>query len=63
MIAFPNETVKGGVEVVKTDDDPYGSQPQGDASLDGTVCEIVNKSMAPVHVGGREIPAMPWWRP
>nr|WP_249667183.1 VaFE repeat-containing surface-anchored protein [Bifidobacterium animalis] len=55
-IAFPNETVKGGVEVVKTDDDLHGSQPQGDASLDGTVYEIVNKSMAPVHVGGREIP-------
>lgn len=34
-IAFPNETVKGGVEVVKTDDDLHGSQPQGDASLDG----------------------------
>ncbi len=43
-IAFPNETVKGGVEVVKTDDDLHGSQPQGDASLDGTVYEIVNKS-------------------
>lgn len=62
-IAFPNETVKGGVEVVKTDDDLHGSQPQGDASLDGTVYEIVNKSMAPVHVGGRRFPAMPWWRP
>lgn len=55
-IAFPNETVKGGVEVVKTDRDLHTSQPQGDASLDGTVYEIINKSSHPVHVDGKEIP-------
>lgn len=55
-IAFPNETLKGAVEVMKADDDLHVSEPQGDASLDGTVYEIINKSSAPVHVDGREVP-------
>lgn len=50
--SFFNRVVRGGVSVEKRDAESGLATPQGDASLDGTVFEIVNQSRQPVEVGG-----------
>lgn len=52
--SFDDATFYGGVKVVKADGDWHKSSPQGDATLAGVNFDIVNKSMNPVWVGGKE---------
>lgn len=52
--SFDDATFYGGVKVVKADGDWHKSSPQGDAILAGVNFDIVNKSMNPVWVGGKE---------
>lgn len=54
VVAFPNEVSKGAVEVVKADADTTQSTPQGDASLNGTSYQIVNKNDQKVRVAGTD---------
>lgn len=49
--SFRNDVVRGGVMVEKRDAESRLASPQGDASLDGTTFEIVNRSAGPVRVG------------
>lgn len=41
---FPNESMKGSVEVVKADNEYNESLPQGDAHLEGAEYQIINRS-------------------
>lgn len=50
--AFRNAVVRGGVTIEKRDAESRLLTPQGDASLDGTAFEIVNRSAQPVYVDG-----------
>lgn len=57
---FKNKVVRGDVKILKQDkelhdlsDDFKGRTPQGDASLEGVVFEIYNRSNNPVVVGGK----------
>lgn len=52
--SFDDATFYGGVKVAKADGDWHKSSPQGDATLAGVNFDIVNKSMNPVWVGGKE---------
>lgn len=54
VVAFPNEVSKGAVEVVKADKDTTESTPQGDASLNGTSYQIINKNDQSVRVAGTD---------
>lgn len=54
VVAFPNEVSKGAVEVVKADNDTTESTPQGDASLNGTSYQIINKNDQKVRVAGTD---------
>lgn len=54
VVAFPNEVLKGAVEVVKADADTTQSTPQGDASLNGTSYQIINKNDKKVRVAGTD---------
>lgn len=54
VVAFPNEVSKGAVEVVKADADTTQSTPQGDASLNGTSYQIINKNDQKVRVAGTD---------
>ena len=54
VVAFPNEVSKGAVEVVKADADTTESTPQGDASLNGTSYQIINKNDKKVRVAGTD---------
>lgn len=54
VVAFPNEVSKGAVEVVKADADTTQSTPQGDASLNGTSYQIINKNDKKVRVAGTD---------
>lgn len=54
VVAFPNEVSKGAVEVVKADKDTTESAPQGDASLNGTSYQIINKNDQRVRVAGTD---------
>lgn len=54
VVAFPNAVSKGAVEVVKSDADTTQSTPQGDASLNGTSYQIINKNDKKVRVAGTD---------
>lgn len=47
-----DDVMRGGVSVTKADADWHKSDSQGDATLKGTVYDIVNKSANPVYVNG-----------
>ncbi len=49
-----NKVIRGGVEIQKRDNETGKDEPQGDASLEGAVFEIVNQSRNAVVVGGVE---------
>ncbi|MBQ2042800.1 MAG: VaFE repeat-containing surface-anchored protein, partial [Firmicutes bacterium] len=51
-VFFEDEIVKGCVSIVKQDKDLEAGVPQGDASLEGIVFEIINRSAAAVTVDG-----------
>ena len=55
-VSYENGVWKGGVSVVKSDDGRDASNPQGDATLEGAVYTIYNKSRNSVMFGGTEIP-------
>lgn len=52
---FAEDVVRGGVRVEKRDLETGENAPQGGASVDGAVFEVVNDSAAPVLVGGEEV--------
>ena len=52
---FAEDVVRGGVRVEKRDLETGENAPQGGASVDGAVFEVVNDSAAPVLVGGVEV--------
>ena len=52
---FAEDVVRGGVRVEKNDLETGENAPQGGASVDGAVFEIVNGSANPVTVGGEEV--------
>lgn len=43
---------RGGIEVIKADWDTHRSEPQGDATLAGTMYDIYNRSIYAVYVNG-----------
>ena len=52
---FAEDVARGGVRVEKRDLETGENAPQGGASVDGAVFEVVNDSAAPVLVGGVEV--------
>lgn len=52
---FAEDVVRGGVRIEKRDLETGENAPQGGASVDGAVFEVVNDSAAPVLVGGVEV--------
>ncbi len=52
---FAEDVARGGVRVEKRDLETGESAPQGGASVDGAVFEVVNASASPVTVGGEEV--------
>lgn len=52
---FAEEVARGGVRVAKNDLETGENAPQGGASVDGAVFEVVNASANPVTVGGEEV--------
>ena len=52
---FAEDVVRGGVRVEKNDLETGENAPQGGASVDGAVFEVVNASANPVLVGGEEV--------
>ncbi|HBO61620.1 MAG TPA: hypothetical protein DD645_02875, partial [Olsenella sp.] len=52
---FAEDVVRGGVRVEKRDLETGKNAPQGGASVDGAVFEVVNDSANPVMVGGEEV--------
>lgn len=52
---FAEDVVRGGVRIEKNDLETGENAPQGGASVDGAVFEVVNASANPVLVGGEEV--------
>ena len=52
---FAEDVARGGVRVEKRDLETGENAPQGGASVDGAVFEVVNDSANPVMVGGEEV--------
>ena len=52
---FAEDVARGGVRVEKNDLETGENAPQGGASVDGAVFEVVNDSANPVTVGGEEV--------
>ena len=52
---FAEDVVRGGVRIEKRDLETGENAPQGGASVDGAVFEVVNDSANPVTVGGEEV--------
>lgn len=52
---FAEDVARGGVRVEKRDLETGENAPQGGASVDGAVFEVVNDSAASVLVGGEEV--------
>lgn len=52
---FVEDVVRGGVRIEKNDLETGENAPQGGASVDGAVFEVVNASANPVLVGGEEV--------
>lgn len=52
---FAEDVARGGVRVEKRDLETGENAPQGGASVDGAVFEVVNDSANPVTVGGEEV--------
>ncbi|MBM6683647.1 MSCRAMM family protein [Collinsella intestinalis] len=52
---FAEDVVRGGVRIEKNDLETGENAPQGGASVDGAVFEVVNDSANPVMVGGEEV--------
>ena len=52
---FAEDVVRGGVRIEKRDLETGENAPQGGASVDGAVFEVVNASANPVMVGGEEV--------
>lgn len=52
---FVEDVVRGGVRIEKRDLETGENAPQGGASVDGAVFEVVNASANPVLVGGEEV--------
>lgn len=52
---FAEDVVRGGVRIEKNDLETGENAPQGGASVDGAVFEVVNASANPVIVGGEEV--------
>lgn len=52
---FAEDVVRGGVRIEKNDLETGENAPQGGASVDGAVFEVVNDSANPVTVGGEEV--------
>lgn len=52
---FAEDVARGGVRVEKRDLETGENAPQGGASVDGAVFEVVNASANPVTVGGEEV--------
>lgn len=52
---FAEKVARGGVRIEKRDLETGENAPQGGASVDGAVFEVVNASAAPVIVGGEEV--------
>lgn len=52
---FAEDVARGGVRVEKRDLETGENAPQGGASVDGAVFEVVNDSASPVTVGGEEV--------
>lgn len=52
---FAEDVVRGGVRIEKRDLETGENAPQGGASVDGAVFEVVNASANPVLVGGEEV--------
>ncbi|MHA9740640.1 VaFE repeat-containing surface-anchored protein [Robinsoniella peoriensis] len=50
--AIKNEPIRGGVQIEKWDNETNEGKVQGNATLEGTVIQIVNKSNMPVLVEG-----------
>ena len=51
-LSFTDEIVRGGARISKQDRDLESGVPQGDASLEGIVFEVVNRSAVAVTVDG-----------
>ncbi len=52
---FAEDVVRGGVRIAKNDLETGENAPQGGASVDGAVFEVVNDSAGPVMVGGEAV--------
>lgn len=52
---FAEDVARGGVRIEKRDLETGENAPQGGASVDGAVFEVVNASANPVLVGGEEV--------
>ena len=52
---FAEDVVRGGVRIEKNDLETGENAPQGGASVDGAVFEVVNDSANPVTVGDEEV--------
>lgn len=52
---FAEDVARGGVRIEKNDLETGENAPQGGASVDGAVFEVVNDSASPVTVGGEEV--------
>ena len=52
---FAEDVVRGGVRIEKNDLETGENAPQGGASVDGAVFEVVNASASSVLVGGEEV--------
>lgn len=50
-----NEVDKGSVRIIKRDIETGRSEPQGNATLEGAIFQIINESDNPVFYAGREV--------
>ncbi|WP_395023634.1 SpaA isopeptide-forming pilin-related protein, partial [Robinsoniella sp. RHS] len=52
-VTSPEPYIRGGVQIEKWDNEINVNKPQGGASLEGTVIQIINRSKQPVPVEGK----------
>lgn len=50
--AIKNEPIRGGIQIEKWDNEINEGKAQGNATLEGTVIQLINKSKMPVQVEG-----------